>query len=131
MRVFSVLALGLAFMAAGCASLGGPDAVQTGDVLRHVVLFKFKDAATPEQVRAIEDAFAELPGKIEGIEDFEWGTDVSKRNMAEGYTHCFVVTFPDEDALDEYLPHPAHQELVALLGPQLDKVLVIDFHPRR
>ena len=99
--------------------------------MRHVVLFKFKDAASREQVRAIEEAFAELPGKIEGIEDFEWGTDVSTENLAGGYTHCFVVTFHDKGARDAYLPHPAHREFVALLGPQLDKVLVIDFHPRR
>lgn len=131
MRVFLVLALGFAFMAAGCASLGGPDAVPSRDVVRHVVLFKFKDGASPDQVRAIEEGFAELPGKIDAIRDFEWGTDMSTENLAQGYTHCFVVTFADAAGRDAYVPHPAHKEFVELLGPHLDKVLVIDFHARR
>jgi len=131
MKVLPVLALALASMAVGCASLGGPDAVPSGDVVRHVVLFKFKDGATPEQVRAIEEGFAELPGKIDVIRDFEWGTDMSTENLAQGYTHCFVVTFEDAAGRDAYVPHAAHKEFVKLLGPHLDKALVIDFHARR
>ena len=36
-------------------------------VLRHVVLFKFKDTSTPADVKKVEDAFAALPGKIKSI----------------------------------------------------------------
>lgn len=131
MRVFSVLGLGLAFMAGGCASLGGPDAAPSRDVVRHVVLFKFKDGVSPDQVRAIEEGFAKLPSKIDVIRDFEWGTDMSTENLTQGYTHCFVVTFEDAAGRDAYVPHPAHKEFAKLLGPHLDKVLVIDFHARR
>ena len=95
--------------------------------LRHVVLFKFKDNTTKEQVRKIEDKFRGLPGRIPSIVDFEWGTDVSVENKTEGYTHCFVVTFADAAGRAEYLPHAAHQEFVALLLPSLDKVLVVDY----
>jgi len=125
----------LAFVSAGCVSVQGPITVDTGDadagVLRHVVLFKFKDGTTPEQIQAIEGGFQELPGKIDAIVDFEWGTDVGERDMAQGYTHCFVVTFPDAGGLEEYLPHPAHQEYVQVLRPHLDQVLVVDYHMRR
>jgi hypothetical protein len=96
-------------------------------VLRHVVLFKFKEGTTAEQVRQIEQAFCALPGKIDAIRDFEWGTDVSVENRQEGFTHCFVVTFRDETARGEYIPHPAHKDFGQLLGPYLDKVLVIDY----
>jgi hypothetical protein len=37
-------------------------------MLRHVVLFKFKDSATPAQVKEVEDAFRKLPSKIKGSE---------------------------------------------------------------
>ena len=30
----------------------------------------------------------------------------------------------------EYLPHPAHKEFGAILGPHLDDVLVIDYWAR-
>lgn len=99
-------------------------------VLRHVVLFKFKDETSNEQVRQIEKAFCALPDKIDAISDFEWGTDVSVENRQDGFTHCFVVTFRDEAARAKYLPHRAHKAFGKLLGPHLDKVLVIDYWRR-
>lgn len=96
-------------------------------VLRHVVLLKFKDGTSAADVRTIENAFGALPSKIEAICDFEWGTDVSVEGRQKGFTHCFVVSFPSEEARAEYLPHPAHEEFGAILGPHLGDVLVIDY----
>jgi len=96
-------------------------------VLRHVVLFKFKDGTTTEQVRKIESDFCALPSKIDAIQDFEWGTDVGTENRAQGFTHCFLVTFLSEADLDKYVPHPAHKEFADMLGQHLDKVLVVDY----
>ena len=102
-------------------------AVPSEKLLRHVVLFKFKETSSDEQVRQIVDAFRALPKQIDAIHDFEWGTDVSVENKAAGFTHCFLVTFRDAKGRDEYLPHPAHKEFVKLVGPHLDKVLVFDY----
>jgi len=102
-----------------------------GKVLRHVVLFKFKDEVSKKQIKEVTDAFAALPKKIEQIEDFEWGTDVSVENKAAGFTHGFIVSFASKKARDEYLPHPAHQEFVKLVGPRLDGVLVFDFWAKK
>ena len=99
----------------------------TESILRHVVLFGFTPQTTPDQVRAIEDAFAGLPAQIPEIIAFEWGVDVSVENAARGYTHCFLVTFSDTAGRDIYLPHPAHQRFVGLIGPHLAQVLVIDY----
>ena len=98
-----------------------------GKVLRHVVLFKFKDDVQPAQVQEVVDAFRALPSQIEGIEGFEWGTNVSPENKAAGFTHCFFVTFRDEKSRDAYLPHPAHKAFGKIVGPHLDKVLVVDY----
>lgn len=100
-------------------------------VLRHVVLFKFKDDTPPAKVKEIEKAFAALPGKIDAIVDFEWGTDNSPEKLAQGFTHCFLVTFADEKGRKLYLPHPAHTKFVSLLKPHLDKVLVVDYWASR
>jgi hypothetical protein len=98
-----------------------------GKLLRHVVLFQFKEGTPAETVEKITATFAALPGKIDAIEDFEWGTDVSVENKAAGFTHGFLVTFRDEKGREEYLPHPAHQEFVKLVGPHVEKVLVFDY----
>jgi hypothetical protein len=111
---------------ADSAASAGP-----GKLLRHVVLFKFKDGTTSEQVAEVVDAFRALRGKIDTIQDFEYGTDVSVENRSQGFTHCFVVTFKDEKGRDAYLPHAAHKAFGALVGPRLDKVLVVDFWSRR
>ena len=94
---------------------------------RHVVCFKFKDDATVDQVAAIEKAFAQLPKKIDTITAYEWGTNVSPENHAQGYTHCFIVSFADQKGLEVYIPHEAHKAFVEKLLPVLDKVFVIDF----
>ena len=96
-------------------------------MLRHVVLFKFKDAATPAQVKEVEDAFRKLPSQIKEIKSLEWGTNNSPEGLAQGFTHAFFVTFESEAAREVYLPHPAHKAFGKVLGPYLDKVLVIDY----
>jgi hypothetical protein len=96
-------------------------------VLRHVVLFQFKEGTGVEDIRRIENAFNALPSKIDAIYDFEWGTDVSVENRQKGFTHCFLVTFRSEADRAAYLPHPAHKEFGEVLGPHLGDVLVIDY----
>ena len=96
-------------------------------LLRHVVLFKFTDSTTPEQIKRIEDAFRVLPSKINFIRGFEWGTNVSPENLNQGYTHCFFLTFASDKDRDAYLLHPAHQDFGKILTPYLDKVTVVDF----
>ena len=104
---------------------------KSGQVLRHVVLFKFKDDTSSRQVREIENAFRALPDRVDAICDFEWGTDVSVENLQQGFTHCFLVTFRSEADRAEYIPHPAHKEFGRMLGPHLDKVLVVDYWAKR
>lgn len=96
-------------------------------VLRHVVLFQFKDTATPADIRAVETAFCRLPDATGLILDFEWGTNVGVENLDQGFTHCFFVTFKGEAEREAYLPHPAHKEFGEILRPHLEKVLVLDY----
>ena len=95
--------------------------------LRHVVLFQFKDSATPDDIKQVEEAFAALPDKIKAIKDFEWGVNNSPEGLNDGLTHCFLVTFDSEDGRAEYLPHPAHKAFVEVLKPHLEKATVVDY----
>jgi outer membrane murein-binding lipoprotein Lpp len=100
---------------------------QSAKLLRHVVLFQFKEGTSTAKVKEITSTFAALPGKIDAIEDFEWGTDVSVENKTAGFTHGFLVTFRDAKGRAEYLPHPAHQNFVRIVGPHVENVLVFDY----
>ena len=95
--------------------------------LRHVVLFKFKDTSSAEDVQKVEKAFKDLAKKLALVKDFEWGKNSSPENLNQGLTHCFFVTFNSDKDRDTYLTHPDHQAFVEVLKPHLDKVTVIDY----
>ena len=96
-------------------------------LLRHVVLFKFKDSSSVDEIKKVEDAFRALPSKIKVIKSFEWGINNSPEELNQGFTHCFSLSFSSEKDRAIYLPHPAHIAFGAILQPILDKVLVIDY----
>ena len=56
-------------------------------VLRHVVIFKFKDESSEEDVQKLNDAFNALPDAIPVIKDFEWGLNDSPEDFHQGFTH--------------------------------------------
>ena len=125
----------VAVMCTGCISIHAeknsvavkPECEKSAQMLRHVLLFRFKEGTSPEQIKEVENAFASLPDKIDAIKCFEWGTNVSVENRSEGFTHCFVVSFLNEHDRDAYLIHPDHKEFGKSLGGCLDKVLVVDY----
>ena len=41
--------------------------------LRHVVIFKFNDSSTPNDVKKVSETFAALYGKVPQIKSFEMG----------------------------------------------------------
>jgi hypothetical protein len=99
--------------------------------LRHVVMFKFKDSSTPADIKSVEDAFRALPTKIKQIKGYEWGTNNSPEGLDQGFTHVFFLTFKSEEDRAIYSPHPDHKAFGALLGPHLDKVMVLDYWAKK
>ena len=98
-----------------------------GKILRHVVLFSFKENTSEAEIKVVADAFAALPDKIPQIKKFEWGINNSPENLNQGFTHCFLLGFKSEADRAIYLPHPDHVAFGNILKPVLDKVLVVDY----
>ena len=95
--------------------------------LLHVVSFKFKPEAKPEQIDQVVAAFRDLKKKIPAIKDYQWGTNVSLEKHDKGFTHGFILTFKSEKDRDDYLVHPDHKAFGKMLGPILADVFVIDY----
>ncbi len=97
--------------------------------VRHIVAFKYKDGATEDQIKQVTTAFRGLQHKISGIVSYEDGINNSPENLNKGFTHVYVVTFDDEEARDDYLPHPEHKKFVELMEELdiLEDVFVIDY----
>ena len=121
----------LIFAALTLTTLGAFTLVKKNEV-KHIVIFKYKSSATPEQIKEVTDAFGALKGKIPGIVSFEYGVNNSPENLNKGFTHVYLLTFKDAAARDTYLPHPEHKNFGALLGKLniLEEPFVIDFQPQ-
>lgn len=100
--------------------------------VRHVVVFKYKPTATPEQIGQVTQAFGALKSKIPGIVAFEHGINDSPEKKNLGFTHVYLVTFEDTAARDAYLPHPEHKKFGQLLGQLgvLEDAFVVDYSPK-
>jgi hypothetical protein len=100
-------------------------------MLQHVVLFRFRSDLPEGAVAAMFDELRQLQEVVPGITGFQGGAYNSPEGLAQGFTHGFTMTFADPAARDAYLPHPAHQAVVAKLLPMLagglDGVVAFDF----
>ncbi len=122
------LMLGLTIVTVSLFAAGGASlSTQNEKLLRHVVMVKFKETSSKEDVSKVVDAFRGLPSKISEITSFEYGTDNSPEGLANGFTHCFLITFKTEKDREAYLPHKAHKAFVEMAMPHIDKVLVVDY----
>lgn len=96
-------------------------------ILRHIVMYSFKESTTDAEVEEVVKAFCALPGRIPEVIGFEHGINSSPEGKSEGFTHCFLVSFRDANARDVYIAHPAHQEFVNLVKERREKVIVLDY----
>lgn len=95
--------------------------------LLHVVSFKFKETASKDDIRKVEEAFHALKAKVPQIKKLVWGLNNSPEGLNKGCTHAWVLTFGTEADRDAYLVHPDHKEFGKLVGPLLGDVFVFDF----
>ncbi|MEO7836117.1 MAG: Dabb family protein [Acidimicrobiales bacterium] len=87
-------------------------------MFHHVVVFRWAEGTTPEQVRAVLDGLAGLPAVIPELRQYRTGPDLG---LVEGNWHFAVAAgFDDEAGWRAYTIHPAHQKVIAdLLRPIL------------
>lgn len=85
-------------------------------MITHAVLFKLFEGVTAdsEAGRRFHEAMLALPGKIEEIREWHCGFNVT--SDSEAYDYVLVARFESKAALHRYFDHPAHLELLAMLG---------------
>ena len=79
-------------------------------MIRHVVVFRWRDGVQDEQVDAARAGLAALPHLVPTIRAFAFGDDIG---VNEGNADLAVtVDFDDVDGYLAYRDHPDHQALV-------------------
>jgi uncharacterized protein (DUF1330 family) len=73
----------------------------------HIINVKWKQDATPEQIKAAVDAARQLPSKYPGIKRV-WTKNLKYQGQ-ESYNQAIVMEFESEDALKKYTDSAAQQ----------------------
>jgi heme-degrading monooxygenase HmoA len=76
-------------------------------MIDHVVLLQPKAEVTEEEITKVLSHVQGLQETIPGIFETRVGKNLSVNH--QGYVYGFVMRFTDEEHLEAYTPHPAHQ----------------------
>ena len=101
-------------------------------MILHIVLYRPKPSATPEElselVNALEVASREIPSirqvRVGRVVDF--GFNYSNRSKDQKDINVAVFEFDDLNALKAYLAHEAHKRLASLFWSTCDQPTIID-----
>jgi len=94
-------------------------------MLRHIVLFAFKESVTGAERAALLDAIRGLRTKVPSLRSLELGENVSPAR-AQGYTHVLLETFDDRAGLAAYASHPDHVPVGARIRDAASQLLAVD-----
>ena len=96
------------FIAALCLWMSSCLALaQSPATVIHIINVKWKDEATPEQIKAAIDAVHQLPSKFPGLKRV-W-TKTIKYQGQEGMKQAIVMEFESQDALKKYTESAAQK----------------------
>jgi hypothetical protein len=96
-------------------------------MIMHIALFAWKPGVTMAQEAALGCRLIALRDLVPGILNISFGHQNSPEGLGKDFNAGLSVVFTDAQARDAYLPHPAHQEVVADLLPLLADVVVVDY----
>jgi hypothetical protein len=95
-------------------------------VLRHVVLFRWKQKTTAQDVSNVEAALRQLPAKIPCILSYRFGRDLGVQDGNADF--ALVADFTDQDGLVTYATHPDHKAVVQnLIRPIMAQRVAVQY----
>lgn len=79
-------------------------------MIKHIVLIKWNDGVTPEQVDAVEDAFSEMVETFDYIVSYEYGPDAGI--YENEYDYALVAEFETPEQFKSYAEDERHFEIM-------------------
>ena len=95
-------------------------------MMRHVVLWKWRDAADSDEIDTVLSSLDALAGKVPGLLAVHSGRNSSQSAAARGNTHWSVLQFRDSAAFDAWHSDPQYQAWSASARPIIDQPTVLD-----
>ncbi len=96
-------------------------------MIKHVVMLKLldKDEKKKLNIQTLKDKLDNLKNKIPEIKYLETGINISPRSSA--FDLVLISEFNNQEDLDKYIIHPAHQEVLTILAEIKDDIVVVDY----
>ena len=79
-------------------------------MIQHIVLFRFKDSATPGQIVEARDTLLAMKKGIPEIRSIHFGPNLGP--SVKEYSHVLMVSCADMGAVQRYLDHPVHRQTI-------------------
>ena len=79
-------------------------------MIQHIVLFRFKDSATPGQIAEAGAALLAMKQGIPEIREIHFGPNLGP--SVKEYSHILTIGCADMEAVQRYLDHPVHRQTV-------------------
>lgn len=95
--------------------------------IKHMLFLKYKEGASADEIKDVEESLAKLAANNKGVKSFEWGKNNSPETHDEGFTDAFIFTFEDVDALKKYADSSEHQAIVEKIIAASSAGRVLDF----
>jgi hypothetical protein len=101
-------------------------------LIAHIVLFRLRPEVSPEERRALLDAWATALNDIPTIRRARVGRRVRIGRSYESLTrldfpYAAVLEFDRVETLRAYLDHPAHEAMATRLFAAIEDTLIYDF----
>ena len=93
-------------------------------MIRHVVMFRWNDSVTDEQIGSVSAGLDALPGAIAEIVAYRNGPDLGL--APANFDYSITADFASVDDFAGYRDHPEHQRFIAehITGRVADRVAV-------
>lgn len=94
-------------------------------MIKHIVMWKFKDEATEADKLEMKRQLEALKGVVPTLVDIEVGLNFSPCDPAKDMV--LTTEFQTQDDLKAYASHPEHQKVVAFVKPFVAERAVVDY----
>ncbi len=95
--------------------------------IRHIVLIKFKEGTTPDQIARIDTLVWNMAKEIKVVHHLEWGKGLQLANETRAYDYCLSILFKSKTDILLYDEHPSHQKLKAAVLPLVSKIIRFNY----
>lgn len=94
-------------------------------MIRHIVMFKLKEANKAENISKLKSALDGLQEKIYLVKYLETGVNFNENPRA--YDLVLVTDFNSKEDLEQYRVHPEHVKVVELIKEVNYTTTVVDY----